>query len=669
MRATAALLCVLSLVTARAGFASATGFVYVLDPAGCTTCAGPQLLVFDGGTTQLVTRIPLEPNTTPAGIALSADGAHLYVSNFRGSVSSISVIDARHHVFLATYPIGSIAGQLAVSGDDSAVFIRVGTMLSRFDTATHTITASATVGNGSGVAFNVSTDTVLVGATGPGGSGVVTAHDPVSLAEIRRASIATGVIALSPSRTGARIHVLRNQAGAGQPTALTRLDASTLAVIDDRLLSNASGLGAPAHAPSRTAIYIGGQSVVEIPEGSGALTTIPLPVTTLATAITIPPGEKFAFITAARGGATGLTAVAAIDLDTRQIVSSFPLDDPPGVDLMTSTPDSAVSCTYRLNSADASFSIRATTAVSILLSTDCAWQASTAATWVHLSATSGIGNATVTITADANGTGQRRQAQANIGGQLVTVTQAGANAQPPFGSFDTPGDGVTVSGAIAVTGWALDDVGVDRVDIYRDPVAGESPVQVFLGRATFVRGTRPDVQAIFPTLPFASRAGWGYQLLTNALPGGDGRRRLFAYATDIDGHVVALGTRTINVANTASSLPFGSIDTPGQGETVSGAIANWGWALTPQPANIPTDGSTIDVVIDGVVVGHPTFGLDRSDIAALFPNYANTHSAVGVFTIDTTTLANGVHTLAWIVRDSLGRAQGIGSRFFTVQNP
>ena len=32
--------------------AGAAGFVYVLDPAtGCSTCAGPQILVFDGGTT------------------------------------------------------------------------------------------------------------------------------------------------------------------------------------------------------------------------------------------------------------------------------------------------------------------------------------------------------------------------------------------------------------------------------------------------------------------------------------------------------------------------------------------------------------------------------------------------------------------------------------------
>jgi hypothetical protein len=185
----------------------------------------------------------------------------------------------------------------------------------------------------------------------------------------------------------------------------------------------------------------------------------------------------------------------------------------------------------------------------------------------------------------------------------------------------------------------------------------------------FGDGARPDVQAAFPMLPFASRAGWGYQLLTNMLPGGgNGIFRLHAFAEYFERKTTLLGSRTITVNNSTVAMPFGAIDTPGQGETVSGTITIWGWALTPQPANIPADGSTIDVVIDGVAVGHPTYGLNRADIAALFPGYTNTNSADGYFSFDTTTLSNGVHTLAWVVRDSMGRAQGIGSRYFHVQN-
>jgi hypothetical protein len=43
-------------------------------------------------------------------------------------------------------------------------------------------------------------------------------------------------------------------------------------------------------------------------------------------------------------------------------------------------------------------------------------------------------------------------------------------------------------------------------------------------------------------------------------------------------------------------------------------------------------------------------------------------TAVGNAVFDSTTLANGVHTIAWIVTDNLGTASGIGSRYFTVSN-
>jgi hypothetical protein len=36
--------------------------------------------------------------------------------------------------------------------------------------------------------------------------------------------------------------------------------------------------------------------------------------------------------------------------------------------------------------------------------------------------------------------------------------------------------------------------------------------------------------------------------------------------------------------------------------------------------------------------------------------------------IDTTTLANGVHTIVWGVVDNNGNAEGLGSRYFWVLN-
>ncbi len=242
----------------------------------------------------------------------------------------------------------------------------------------------------------------------------------------------------------------------------------------------------------------------------------------------------------------------------------------------------------------------------------------------------------------------------------ITASLPGATL-PPVGSFDTPADLQVV------------DVGVQSVAIWRSPVAGE-PAQanglVFLGTASPVEGARPDIEGAFGTTPLNNLAGWGYMLLSNFLPNnGNGIFTIHAIVTDVDGHTVSLGTRRIDCRNSAAVTPFGTIDTPLQGQTVSGTIVNFGWALTPKPAMIPIDGSTIDVIIDGAAVGHPTYNNFRADIAGFFPGLANTDGAVGFFYIDTTTLANGVHTIAWVVRDSNGAATGMGSRYFTVANP
>jgi hypothetical protein len=250
----------------------------------------------------------------------------------------------------------------------------------------------------------------------------------------------------------------------------------------------------------------------------------------------------------------------------------------------------------------------------------------------------------------------------------------------PIGAVDTPFDNIAgVTGAIPITGWALDDVDLTDVQICRVPTASEGTAHacagtqmITVGTGTFVEGARPDVQQAFPTHPGASRAGWGFMLLTNMLPNqGNGAFTFYIYARDGEGHSTLLGQRTINCINAQATRPFGAIDTPAQGGTARGSgYVNFGWALVPRPRFIPTDGSTIDVVVDGVPVGNVTYNNFRADIASLFPStgYINSPGAVGFRILDTTTLADGLHTISWIVRDSLGATEGIGSRFFWVSN-
>ena len=309
------------------------------------------------------------------------------------------------------------------------------------------------------------------------------------------------------------------------------------------------------------------------------------------------------------------------------------------------------------------------------------WTVSSNQANITVSPTSGNGNGTFMVTAAAGASG------------TVTVTAAGATNSPqtiqvnvksvtpglPNGSFDTPLDNTTgIAGAFPVTGWTLDNIEVVKVDIWREPVNGETPQSnglVYIGDAVFVADARPDVEAANPTSPFQYRAGFGYLLLSNFLPNvpapgfGNGTFKLHAIAHNKSGSVTDLGTRTVTVDNAHASKPFGTIDTPGQGGTASGnAFINFGWALTQKPYTVPTNGSTITVYVDGVALGHPTYNQFRNDIATLFPGLNNSNGAVGFFSLDTTQYTNGVHTIFWIAFDDAMRGDGLGSRYFNVVN-
>jgi hypothetical protein len=302
----------------------------------------------------------------------------------------------------------------------------------------------------------------------------------------------------------------------------------------------------------------------------------------------------------------------------------------------------------------------------IQVAASCPWQSSSPDSWLTL--TPGAGS--VVIAAAANN-GPTRYGRVTIGGKTVYVSQASAASGAPFGAMDIPAEGASVRGSIAVGGWALDDVEVKRIAIFRDSVAPEPAGQrIYIGDAVRVRGARPDVETLFPALPLNDQAGWGFLLLTNMLPGqGNGTFRLHAIAIDLEGHQTLLGSRTIVANNASSTVPFGAIDTPGQGESIAGnAYVNFGWALTPMPKSIPSNGSTISVVIDGTIVGTVDYGHFRSDIATLFPGLNNSNGAIGFRFLDTTQLGNGIHTISWIVSDDAGAVEGIGSRYFHVNN-
>ena len=289
-----------------------------------------------------------------------------------------------------------------------------------------------------------------------------------------------------------------------------------------------------------------------------------------------------------------------------------------------------------------------------------AWTATVDQAWVQLTNASGSGPGlfTVSVVNPANVIGGNTSltatitvTAANIGALstipvTLTVDQSGGGA-PPFGVVDTPVQNAAgVEGSIGVTGWALDDVGISSVKLYRKCLAFE-PIEncqsvgglVYMGDADIVPGARPDVEAVYPNHPQVYRAGWGFLLLTNMLPhipnglmyGGQGSISIYVYATDMEGHQQLLGRTvfdqtptTITMANDTAAKPFGAIDTPAQGQTVSGGLWNFGWVVTPDSdttagngdIEIPTGGSTIWVWIDGVPVSTVIYNLCRGNVGS-----------------------------------------------------
>jgi hypothetical protein len=678
------LACVLFCVLA-AGVAEAGGsFIYVpvLPCTAGPTCA-PEVQVYDAATSGLVTQIPLRSGATINSTTISRDGRRVcIVENLASGGRLLAVIDTSANTLTAEYALSPDDRLIAAGGDSRQVVMLAGNRIDVLDIETGALVRSTSFALPVaeyvvGFAASATDDRVFVSTEVLGSFG----------SRLLSIDSITGTVTVmqDSSKTYARGQVFISSDGAHlydtpyanlirpSSTAMIQVwDLATNAIVfsTPTFLSPTSG-GVESFRTRRA--YMWSRSGVVLDDidtwsaVAGTSPRAPLPKTIGQMVVSADDSRVWIETAPDQFDQTGINALTVTDALLTTIVSTIPMV---GTTYgLVATPPGAPTCGYQIGTHQSSWTVNGGTAT-LSLSTQCPWLASSSAPWARIDHTSGTGDAVFTLTVDQNFTTTNRSATLTIGGQLVTVTQASFSAVPPFGTVDTPSEGLTgVTGALNVSGWALDDVGVTRVRVYRDPVGPETSGQlVYIGDGVFVDGARPDVQAAFPAYPNASRAGWGLQVLTNMLPGGGtGTYRLTVLADDVEGHTTLLGTRTITCTNAMATLPFGTIDTPTQGQTVSGIIINYGWALSQPGRDIAADSSTITVLIDGAAVGHPGPRSARADITATFPALVTDH-AVGGFVLDTTTLTNGVHTIAWIVQDNAGNTVGVGSRFLTVAN-
>ena len=313
------------------------------------------------------------------------------------------------------------------------------------------------------------------------------------------------------------------------------------------------------------------------------------------------------------------------------------------------------------------------------------WTAAPSQTWITVAPAAGTGNALLTIGVKPTGlsvgtyTGviSISDPYAINTPQNVSVTlKVSQSTAGPVGAFEVPVSGARVKGTIPLSGWALDDIEVMKVQIRRVSVRSDPAGNigadglVFVGDAAFVDGARPDIETTHPSYPLKQRAGWGYMLMTYGLPGmGNGTFVLHAVAYDRENNRVDLGMKTIIVSDKYNTKPFGLIDKPAWGGTISGSsYVNTGWMLTPPPKTIPKTGYSIWVWIDGVQIGHPVYNQYRANIALAFPTFKNKSGAGGTFSLVPTRYVNGLHTIKWVARDSAGASGDTGTSYFTVLN-
>ncbi|HMF76876.1 MAG TPA: Ig-like domain-containing protein, partial [Bryobacteraceae bacterium] len=212
-----------------------------------------------------------------------------------------------------------------------------------------------------------------------------------------------------------------------------------------------------------------------------------------------------------------------------------------------------------------------------------------------------------------------------------TVANDVLNA-PTHVNIDTPGPGYTYHGSLTFAGWAVNDnTSISTVQVYVDG-ALRGPATSGLSRG--------DVCVAFPGRSGCPNVGWSYFIDTNALA--DGTHNFSVTATAANGQRTTVANNFV-VANWTTANPvLITIDTPSASSgAFSGTATFAGWALD---ANTPI--GSVTVAVDGVVYGNSNYNLARPDVCTVYPGIPGCPNVGWNAMIDTTQLADGVHTLS-----------------------
>jgi hypothetical protein len=265
-------------------------------------------------------------------------------------------------------------------------------------------------------------------------------------------------------------------------------------------------------------------------------------------------------------------------------------------------------------------------------------------------------------------------------GTALLFAVAPAFAAAPFGILEGLGpDRNGGGGILGITGWALDDDGVERVELFVD------------GRVDSIADYgqhRPDVDLVYPGYPDDPQGGFG--LLFDSTPYPNGLHTLSARVTSNSGEQVFLNDVVLQFTNTTSTLvPFGAITYPNPSAELFGNCdisdpfrrysVIEGWALDQGVEIGDTGVKYVELLINGSIYANShldcfwddnlggfvnCYGLPSLDVEDLFPAIANSPHARFRFVLDVGALidfgyAFGFHELTIRVGDIAGQVANV----------
>ena len=104
--------------------------------------------------------------------------------------------------------------------------------------------------------------------------------------------------------------------------------------------------------------------------------------------------------------------------------------------------------------------------------------------------------------------------------------------------------------------------------------------------------------------------------------------------------IVVISVASFKLASTALAAPTVWIDAPASGATVSGIVSISGWAVD-NASVVGTAISSVQVKVDGTVVGTATYGSSRPDVCAVYPGRPGCPNVGYYYSLNTSTLSVG----------------------------